>query len=222
MDTHTPCLNCAVLIVRQVAYSLPWAKCDRCWAAAERVWDAERVAIDIDLDRPVLLLVRVSVHHCPACDHFFRAQPPFLRPAAAYTNRVVRSGWPGCHVTRRRRTSPCAWGGPLRMPAKRTRAGNQGRGHGGAEAAARPLRAGEEEGHPQGQHHNPGGRGSLEQGRSRPVHKSGDAGGRTGVVRPAVTARLAGWEKSSPNADYATSRGAGRSCHLATDEKNGS
>ena len=89
MDTQVPRLNCTVLTVRQVAYTLPWAKCDRCQLPAERVWDAERVAIDIDLDRPVLLLVRVSVHHCPACHHFFRAQPPFLRPDATYTNRLV-------------------------------------------------------------------------------------------------------------------------------------
>jgi hypothetical protein len=89
MDTQAPRLNYTVLIVRQVDYSRPWAKCDRCAAVAERVWDTERVAIDIDLDRPVLLLVRVSVHHCPACNHFFRAQPPFLRPDATYTNRVV-------------------------------------------------------------------------------------------------------------------------------------
>ncbi len=89
MDTQAPRLNYTVLIVRQVAYSLPWAKCDRCQATAERVWEAERVAIDIDLDRPVLLLVQVSVHHRAARNHFFRAQPSFLRPDATYTNRVV-------------------------------------------------------------------------------------------------------------------------------------
>jgi hypothetical protein len=37
----------------------------------------------------VLLLVTVSVHRCRPCRHFFRAQPPFLRPDAVYTNRVV-------------------------------------------------------------------------------------------------------------------------------------
>ncbi|MGQ9556200.1 MAG: hypothetical protein ACUVWR_19030 [Anaerolineae bacterium] len=89
MDTQAPRLNCTVLTVHQVAYTLPWAKGDRCQVPAERVWEAERVAIEIDLDRPVPLLVRVSVHHCPACDHFFRAQPPFLRPDATYANHVV-------------------------------------------------------------------------------------------------------------------------------------
>jgi hypothetical protein len=39
-----------------------------------------RVALDIDLDHPVLLLITVSVHFCPSCRHYFRAQPPFLRP----------------------------------------------------------------------------------------------------------------------------------------------
>lgn len=87
MDTQASGSNCTVLTVRQAAYTLPWAKCDRCQVPAERVWDAERAAIDID--RAVLLLVQVSVHHRPACDHFFRAQPPFLRPDATYTNRVV-------------------------------------------------------------------------------------------------------------------------------------
>jgi hypothetical protein len=48
-----------------------------------------RTAIDVDLDHPVLLLVKVSVHHCQRCRHYFRAQPPFLRPNAIYTNRVV-------------------------------------------------------------------------------------------------------------------------------------
>jgi hypothetical protein len=53
------------------------------------VWHAARTAIDLDLDQPVLLRVTVSVHQCRPCRHFFRAQPPFLRPDAAYTNRVV-------------------------------------------------------------------------------------------------------------------------------------
>ena len=48
-----------------------------------------RTAIDIELDHPVLLLVTVSVHHCDPCKHYFRAQPPFLRPDAIYSNRVV-------------------------------------------------------------------------------------------------------------------------------------
>jgi transposase-like protein len=53
------------------------------------VWDATRTAIDIDLDAPVLLGVVVSVHHCRKCQRYFRAQPPFLRPDAIYTQRVV-------------------------------------------------------------------------------------------------------------------------------------
>jgi transposase/transposase-like protein len=47
------------------------------------------MAIDIDLEHPILLGVTVSVHHCLACQHYFRVQPPFLRPDAIYTNRVV-------------------------------------------------------------------------------------------------------------------------------------
>jgi hypothetical protein len=53
------------------------------------VWDVERTAVDLDLDRPVLLRVAVSVHECRACHHYFRAQPGFLRTDATYTRRVV-------------------------------------------------------------------------------------------------------------------------------------
>jgi len=48
------------------------------------------VAIDIDLDKPVILAVDVSVHVCVACSRMFRAQPPFLRPGCIYTRRVVQ------------------------------------------------------------------------------------------------------------------------------------
>jgi len=57
-----------------------------------RVWEKRRTALDIDLERPVLLLVTVSVHHCRPCRHYFRARPPFLRPDATYTTRVVEGG----------------------------------------------------------------------------------------------------------------------------------
>jgi lambda repressor-like predicted transcriptional regulator len=36
----------------------------------------------------VLLLVTVGVHYCRRCERHFRAQPPFLRPNAVYTERV--------------------------------------------------------------------------------------------------------------------------------------
>src|SRR5205823_4699065 len=63
--------------------------CDRCQQPAARFSTAERVAIDLDLDHPILLLITVSVHCCAPCRHYFRAQPPFLRPDASSTNRVV-------------------------------------------------------------------------------------------------------------------------------------
>jgi hypothetical protein len=46
--------------------------------------------VDIDLDQPIVLAVEVSVHACGACGRTFRAQPPFLRPRAIYTKRVVQ------------------------------------------------------------------------------------------------------------------------------------
>jgi transposase len=82
-------LNHTVCQVREVAYLLPTLPCDRCQQPAARFTTAERVAVDLDLDRPTLLLITVSVHFCPICRHYFRAQPPFLRPDATYTNRVV-------------------------------------------------------------------------------------------------------------------------------------
>jgi hypothetical protein len=69
---------------------LPTTPCDRCGQTAPRYSTTSRVAIDIDLEHPVLLLITVSVHFCPTCHHYFRAQPPFLRPDASYTNRVVQ------------------------------------------------------------------------------------------------------------------------------------
>lgn len=82
-------LNHTVCQVREVAYLLPTLACDRCRQPAARFSTAERVAIDLDLDHPILLLITVSVHCCAPCRHYFRAQPPFLRPDASYTNRVV-------------------------------------------------------------------------------------------------------------------------------------
>jgi hypothetical protein len=37
-----------------------------------------------------VLAVEVSVHVCGTCSRMFRAQPPFLRPRAIYTRRVVQ------------------------------------------------------------------------------------------------------------------------------------
>jgi hypothetical protein len=76
--------------IRQVDFLLAATPCDRCGQDAERRDVARRTAIDIDLDQPTLLAVRVGVHYCPACHHYFPAQPPFLRPDAIYTQRVVR------------------------------------------------------------------------------------------------------------------------------------
>ena len=76
--------------IRQVRSSLPSIECHGCRKQAPRVWDVTRVAIDIDLDQPVVLAVEVSVHRCQACHRLFRAQPPFLRPGAIYTRRVVQ------------------------------------------------------------------------------------------------------------------------------------
>jgi hypothetical protein len=69
---------------------VPSVNCPRCGGDAQRVWDVTRVAVDIDLDQPIVLAVEVSVHVCATCSRMFRAQPPFLRPRAIYTRRVVQ------------------------------------------------------------------------------------------------------------------------------------
>lgn len=53
------------------------------------MWEVERVALDLDLDQTAILLVRVGVYRCAPCGRHFRGQPPFLRPDAIYTRRVV-------------------------------------------------------------------------------------------------------------------------------------
>ena len=89
MSEIEPSVNQTVCQVIQISYCLPTTGCDRCGQAVPAFMTAERTAIDLNLDQPVLLHLTVSVHHCADCDHYFRAQPPFLRRDAIYTNRVV-------------------------------------------------------------------------------------------------------------------------------------
>jgi hypothetical protein len=88
-NPNAPGINQTACHVRAIRYSLPALPCDRCGQMAPRFSTVARTAIDLDLDQPTLLLVTVSVHHCRPCHHYFRAQPPFLRADAVYTNRVV-------------------------------------------------------------------------------------------------------------------------------------
>ncbi len=89
---YTPCQ------IRQVDFLPPLVPCDRCGQDARRVDVATRTAIDIDLDHPAVLAVRVSVHYCAPCHHYFRAQPPFLRRDAIFTRRVVRKAIEAVYV----------------------------------------------------------------------------------------------------------------------------
>jgi transposase len=83
--------------------------CSECGDARRRVWEVSRLALDLDIDGPTTLRVRVGVYHCADCQRYFRTQPPFLRPNAVYTNRVVRAavesvlsdGMPLCQVKKR-------------------------------------------------------------------------------------------------------------------------
>ncbi|MBN2391321.1 MAG: hypothetical protein JXR84_11375 [Anaerolineae bacterium] len=75
--------------VLELKYIQNAAICDRCQQLALRFSTAERTAIDIHLESPVLLHMIVGVHYCSDCDHYFRAQPPFMQPDAVYTNRVM-------------------------------------------------------------------------------------------------------------------------------------
>ena len=82
-------LNITACTIRRVHVSRDRQPCPECGDEAPRVAEAERTAVDIDLNHPVLLVVQVSVHHCRRCGCYFRLQPPFLRTDAIYTNRVV-------------------------------------------------------------------------------------------------------------------------------------
>jgi len=109
MDLVSPRTNEVICHIRQVRWSLPVAPCDRCSSPAQRAWETTRTGVDVHLDHPVLLQIIVSVHFCPSCHHHFRVQPPFLRPDATYTNRVVakavssvyRDGMPFSRVAQR-------------------------------------------------------------------------------------------------------------------------
>jgi transposase-like protein len=89
MNETPPSVNQTVCHVREVKYSLSSTPCDRCQQPAPSYSTAERTAIDVNLEYPVLLHVTVSVHYCANCNHYFRAQPPFLQRGAFYANRVV-------------------------------------------------------------------------------------------------------------------------------------
>ena len=82
-------VNQTICRIREVKYVLPLTPCDRCQQPASFYSTAERTAIDLNLEHPVLLSVTASVHHCEECDHDFRAQPPFLQRGAIYANRVL-------------------------------------------------------------------------------------------------------------------------------------
>ena len=89
MDEILPRVNCVQCQIVEVRYEFASLPCDHCQQSAAAVDRANRTAIDLNLDRPVLLQITISVHYCDNCCHYFRAQPPFLRPDAIYTNRVV-------------------------------------------------------------------------------------------------------------------------------------
>ena len=65
-------INQTACQIREVAFTAPVAVCDRCHQPALRYSTAEQMAIDIDLEHPILLGVTVSVHHCLVCQHYFR------------------------------------------------------------------------------------------------------------------------------------------------------
>ena len=89
MIEETSSINQAPCKIYEIRYVLESCKCDQCGQTGPSFSTAHRTAVDLHLDQPVLQHIVVSVHHCERCQHYFRAQPPFLRPDAIYTNRVV-------------------------------------------------------------------------------------------------------------------------------------
>ncbi len=98
MTQTYPSINYTPCQIRQVNFLPPLVPCDRCGQDISRVDVATRTAIDIDLEHPAVLAVRVGVHYCPVRHHDVRAQPPFLRPDAIYTRRVVRKAVESVYV----------------------------------------------------------------------------------------------------------------------------
>lgn len=82
-------VNVSECRVSQVSYRPSTILCDRCHHPCTPYSVAQRHAIDLNLDHPELLFVTIGVYRCSQCHHYFRAQPPFLRPDAIYTNRVI-------------------------------------------------------------------------------------------------------------------------------------
>jgi len=82
-------INQTTCQIYRISYHLAETACDRCGQKTPALMQADRTAIDVNLEYPVLLQISVSVHHCVVCQHYFRAQPPFMRPDAIYTNSVV-------------------------------------------------------------------------------------------------------------------------------------
>ncbi|MCB9672598.1 MAG: hypothetical protein H6734_24185 [Alphaproteobacteria bacterium] len=77
--------------VKRVSFCPATLACEGCGDRRPRQWSTGRVALDLHLDGPRALDIAVGVYHCPTCQRWFRAQPPFLRRNAIYTNRVVRT-----------------------------------------------------------------------------------------------------------------------------------
>ena len=89
MSEGVPSVNQTLCKICKIEYRLETTACDRCGQSVPCFSTAQRTAIDLNLDQPVLLHLTVSVHKCEQCHHYFRVQPPFLRPDAIYANRVV-------------------------------------------------------------------------------------------------------------------------------------
>jgi len=63
--------------------------CPRCGTESPRHGVAVRHAMDIGLDRPILLRIKVGVYRCPRCrkHRFFRTPLDFLGPSQFYVQR---------------------------------------------------------------------------------------------------------------------------------------
>lgn len=94
----TSAIQTTPISIREVDYLPDTASCPDCGLPRRRIGTAERTALDLVLDGPTLLRVRVGVHACAPCSSWFRAQPPFLRRGATYTNRVVRTAVESVHA----------------------------------------------------------------------------------------------------------------------------
>ena len=85
----TPNIACLPVEIKILDASFRTHLCPRCGTESPRHSVAVRTAMDIGLERPILLMITVGGYRCPRCrkKRFFRTPLDFLAPHCYYVNR---------------------------------------------------------------------------------------------------------------------------------------